>query len=332
MNYWLIFLTGLTTGGLSCAAIQGGLLAATLAGREHEPGPHESLPNALHDVKPTLLFLSSKLIAHIFLGALLGFFGSYVQLTSQVRGYFQIATGIYMIGLALHLLEIHPIFRYFVLQPPKWAGKLLRSQSKSNHFFAPAIVGFLTILIPCGVTQGMEVLAISSGNPWTGAIILGSFVLGTSPIFFLIGYITTRLSETLKSRFYQVAASLIFIVALTTIVGGINLTGFTLSSPESISSTAETVSSANPTITVSASGYTPNLIKVPLNKEITLTLVTTGSHSCANFFTIPTLNITQQLPLTGTTPIRFTATHVGPIRFTCGMGMYSGTIEVQPES
>lgn len=327
MNYWLIFLTGLTTGGLSCAAIQGGLLAATLAGREHEPGAHASLPNALHDAKPTFLFLLSKLLAHIILGALLGLFGSYVQLSPQIRGIFQIITGFYMVGLALNLADVHPFFRHFVLQPPKWAGKLLRSQSKSNHFFAPAIVGFLTILIPCGITQGMEVLAISSGNPLVGALILGSFVLGTSPIFFAIGYITTRLSESLRSRFFQVASGLIFLVALTTIISGVNLTGFTFSLPDT-AQTAELASSESPIINVSSYGYSPSLIKVPVNKEITLKLVTNGSHSCANVFTIPALHISQVLPPTGTTPIKFTANQTGEIRFACGMGMYTGLIEV----
>ena len=36
MDLWLIFLTGLTVGGLTCLAVQGGLLASVIAGREKE--------------------------------------------------------------------------------------------------------------------------------------------------------------------------------------------------------------------------------------------------------------------------------------------------------
>ena len=36
MNLWVIFLTGLTIGGLTCLAVQGGLLASVIAAREGE--------------------------------------------------------------------------------------------------------------------------------------------------------------------------------------------------------------------------------------------------------------------------------------------------------
>lgn len=36
MDLWLIFLTGLTVGGLTCLAVQGSLLASTIAAREEE--------------------------------------------------------------------------------------------------------------------------------------------------------------------------------------------------------------------------------------------------------------------------------------------------------
>jgi len=34
MNLWIIFLTGLTTGGLSCLAVQGGLLTSIIANQK----------------------------------------------------------------------------------------------------------------------------------------------------------------------------------------------------------------------------------------------------------------------------------------------------------
>src|SRR5574341_98276 len=39
MNYWLIFITGLTTGGLSCVAVQGGLLATAISGGRKPDAP-----------------------------------------------------------------------------------------------------------------------------------------------------------------------------------------------------------------------------------------------------------------------------------------------------
>ena len=93
MNYWIIFLTGLTTGGLSCLAVQGGLLAATLATTAEKK-------DKLHDAIPTVVFLASKLVAYTLLGALLGYFGSlfpahhcHAYLVSDYRRRFYVGTG-----------------------------------------------------------------------------------------------------------------------------------------------------------------------------------------------------------------------------------------------
>ena len=36
MNLWIIFLTGLTTGGLACLAVQGGLLTSIIANQKDQ--------------------------------------------------------------------------------------------------------------------------------------------------------------------------------------------------------------------------------------------------------------------------------------------------------
>ena len=69
MNLLAVFLTGLLAGGLSCLAVQGGLLAATLAQSEEEKIIQKSKgDNAL----PILAFLGAKLVAYTILGILLG--------------------------------------------------------------------------------------------------------------------------------------------------------------------------------------------------------------------------------------------------------------------
>lgn len=47
IDLWVIFLTGLTTGGLTCLAIQGGLLATTLA----QPETISTAPKRKHPSK-----------------------------------------------------------------------------------------------------------------------------------------------------------------------------------------------------------------------------------------------------------------------------------------
>jgi len=92
-----------------------------------------------------------------------------------------------MIATAGRLLNLHPIFRYTVIQPPTFVLRYLNKISKDSSFFAPIMLGALTVLIPCGVTQAMMVLAIGTGSFFYGALIMSAFVLGTSPVFFLLG-------------------------------------------------------------------------------------------------------------------------------------------------
>src|SRR6266436_9844288 len=217
-----IFLTGLLTGGLTCMAVQGGLLAATIAQREEERLKEKATEGA---ALPIVSFLATKLIAYTILGFLLGLLGSAFQLSLTAKVVMQFFVVIFMLGTALNILNVHPIFRYFVIQPPRFLTRLVRKQSKSKDLFAPAILGAVTVFIPCGTTQAMMALAIASGKPLYGAAILFAFVLGTSPVFFLLGYFATRLGDALHQKFMRVAAIAIIILAVFNANNAIALTG-----------------------------------------------------------------------------------------------------------
>jgi len=133
MNLWVIFITGLTVGGLTCLAVQGGLLASTIASREEDDTKKGKLGK--HNFFPVLAFLVAKLIAYVILGFLLGAFGQALALSDEVQITMQLVAGLYMVAIALNLLNVHPIFRYAVIQPPKFLTRLVRNQSKSKDLY-----------------------------------------------------------------------------------------------------------------------------------------------------------------------------------------------------
>src|SRR5438046_2426366 len=112
-----IFLTGLLTGGLTCMAVQGGLLAATIAQRQQDRVIKQAKKGT---VVPILSFLSAKLITYTLLGFFLGLLGSVFQLSITTQAILQFVVVIFMIGTALNILDVHPVFRYFVIQPPRF--------------------------------------------------------------------------------------------------------------------------------------------------------------------------------------------------------------------
>jgi sulfite exporter TauE/SafE len=122
MNLWAIFLTGLITGGLTCLAVQGGLLAATIAQREEEKLKEKAKGG---NAVPILTFLVAKLVAYTLFGFLLGWFGSLFELSLSARVILQFVVGTFMLGTALNILNVHPIFRYFIIQPPRFLMRLV---------------------------------------------------------------------------------------------------------------------------------------------------------------------------------------------------------------
>lgn len=181
-NLLLIFLTGLTTGGLTCLAIQGGLLTSVIAQKENGLAK-------TNKIIPAAAFLGGKILVHTLFGFLLGALGQTLVLSPITRGWIQIAIGIYLLGIAGNLLDLHPFFRYFVIKPPKFLARLAKKESLSQSLFAPFLLGLTTVFIPCAVTQATEVVAIGTGNPLYGAAIMFAFVLGTSPTFLLFGFL-----------------------------------------------------------------------------------------------------------------------------------------------
>ncbi len=329
-NLIILFLTGLTTGGLTCLAIQGGLLTSLLS--QNQDGDKKGAFNKI------AAFLTAKLIVHTILGAILGFIGSSITLTPQARGIFQIVISIYLLGVAASLLDLHPIFRYFILTPPKSFARLLKNESKAKTIFAPAILGGLTVLIPCATTQAVGVLAITAGNPFYSSLIMASFILGTMPLFILFGLLIHTGSASLNKYFPKIAAVFLVFMAIYTANGGLSLLGsvYTLQnfynaatnqSIQGVSSTLNT-NEQTATITVTDSGYYPQVINLKKGVKTILTIKSNNVRSCARAFTIPGLNIQKLLPSNGDTVIEFTPENPGPLVFSCSMGMYTGQFNI----
>ncbi|MBI2049448.1 sulfite exporter TauE/SafE family protein [Candidatus Roizmanbacteria bacterium] len=343
MSLWVIFTTGLFAGALTCLATQGGLLATSIAQREEEKIKDKTKKSG--NALPILSFLIAKLGAYTVLGFLLGWFGSIFQLSLSANVVLQLAVGIFMLGTALNLLNVHPIFRYFIIQPPRFLTRMVRNQSKSSDFFGPGLLGAFTVFIPCGTTQAMMALAIASGNPLSGAAILFAFVLGTSPLFFTLGFLATRLGDTLQQKFMKFAAYAIILLAVFNMNNAIALSGssWTLESAlkdfwctVSICNITSGVQSAQAaaltnetTIFIESAGYNPNNITVKAGSRVTLNLKNNEGGGCTQAFTIPKLRVQKIVPIGTSDIITFTAPREPQqLAFMCSMGMFRGVINV----
>jgi heme/copper-type cytochrome/quinol oxidase subunit 2 len=193
------------------------------------------------------------------------------------------------------------------------------------------------MLIPCGVTQAMLILAVGSGNALSGALLMFSFILGTSPIFFALGLSLGKIFA--NAILTKVAASVIVIIGLSSINNGqvLRNSPHTFQNYLRIMSNNSTKGDGNVkivngkqevAITATNSGYKTDNKTIKKGVPVKLTINSKNVQSCARSFIIPSLNINRVLPINGPTVIEFTPTKNGLLNFSCGMGMYTGAFEV----
>lgn len=337
MSLWAVLLTGLLAGGASCAAVQGGLLAGTVARRRPEPGPK---------ARPVASFLAGKLVSHTLVGALLGLLGDAVQVGFRTRAALQVAVGVVMVALAADLLGFGLARRLAPRAPQAWS-RLVRRSARWGGAAGPALLGVATVLIPCGATLSIELLAVASGSPLAGAAIMATFVVGTSPLFAAIGYVARRSTAVLKGRLGALAGVAVLVAGLVSLNAGLTLLG----SPVTLSSawrgilgggstggpSAAAPAPAEPALAADgvqrlvidarSAGYSPSRVSARAGVPTEVVMRTNANQGCTRAVVFPTLRIQRVLPATGETVIDLGRLSQGTLRYTCAMGMYSGSIQ-----
>ncbi|MGW3935259.1 urease accessory protein UreH domain-containing protein [Streptomyces sp. NBC_00024] len=371
--------TGLLAGGASCAAVQGGLLVGAvtrrspaavpspaLAGarrtsgvavKDRRPGrsPVADAPAEPKALVPVGAFLAGKLVSHTMLGALLGVFGDALQPSPRARAVMLIAAGALMVLFALDLFGVKAVARW-VPRPPASFGRLLRRSAKADSVATPALIGLATVLVPCGVTLSVELIAVTSGSPLAGAAVMAGFVLGTAPLFAVLGYLFRRTSRALSGRLAVLTGVVVLAVAAWTVASGVQAGGWAtlnLSGSPEAASVASPSTSAEATlgseqkkpvtsgpVRMDASGtqivtltvtdfYVPTEFTAQAGVPTTLVLRGKDSGGCARAFTIPELGVQEIVKRNGDTEIDLGTRKAGALRFSCAMGMQTGTITFQ---
>jgi sulfite exporter TauE/SafE len=350
VNLVPVLVTGLFAGGVSCAAVQGGLLTGVIARQRTastaltgkavaaEPDPRV-WTRIGDDLTPVGGFLAGKLLSHTLLGAMLGAVGGAVQLSVTTRTWLQIGAGLLIVAFGLAQLGV-PGFRRIVIEPPASWMRVVRTGTRLRTGFAPAILGLLTILLPCGVTLSVEALALASGSPWQGAATMAVFVLGTGPLFAILGYAVRVAATAWRGRLALATGLVVLGMGLYTLNGGLELAGsplaaariaqaFGASTPPA-DTTAATVDAGAQTVTITASShdYSPANVEAKAGLPTTLIVKTNATRGCIRSLVIPSLGMQKILPATGETRIGLGVLQPGRLHYTCGMGMYSGTITI----
>ena len=152
--------------------------------------------DAKSDTKNFILFHSWRILWFGILGGLLGLLGESIGVNPLFASLLGITAAIVMILLGFNLTGI--LTRSTLALP---SGTFHRLKSLERKTFTPLIIWVGTFFLPCGFTQSMQVVALSSGSFLSGWIIMTAFALGTFPMLAFLSFGATGFSQ---SRFSDV--------------------------------------------------------------------------------------------------------------------------------
>jgi sulfite exporter TauE/SafE len=289
----------------------------------------------------------------------IGWLGSLIQISTSVIGFLTILVGLAMLFLGFQLVGVFPRLANLQITLPKSLARLLGlEQARSNHYShrGAIILGGLTFFLPCGFTQAMQLFAISTGNPLTGALTMAIFALGTTPGLLGVGGLTSIVKGKITNYFFKFAGLAILALAFYNIGNGFNLTGIVLSA-SSIKEACDEAAAACPLFPQTAKettpskevteentgdtqvlqatytvkdGVTPTQFTVKVGQKVRVEVLAQDNGSgCMGSFMIPSFDKKAQNFKKGEKVIvEFTPTKAGTYQMTCAMGVPHGTIKV----
>ncbi len=345
----IVFLVGITAGLSTCLALVGGLVLG-VAARHAEAHPEAS---ATQKFRPHLFFNLGRVAGYALGGVILGSLGSALHLSSGFFGAMIVVVSLVMLVLGVKLLGVFPRISDWSLTLPKSVSRFVGLESHRAREYSHGnamVLGALTFFLPCGFTQSMQLLAVASGAPVSGALIMGVFVLGTAPGLLAIGGVASAVRGVFARRFFVFSGLVVIAFAFWNIGNGARLLGWlgggttVADSRGEVAQSASQKPAATPTVakpvgvsvengvqvirmTENNRGYTPNHFYIEKGMPVRLEIDAQSPYSCASTIVIPSLDIQKNLEK-GLNIIEFTPQSVGTINFSCSMGMYSGSFEV----
>ena len=335
-GYGMLFVIGLLT-SVHCVAMCGGInLSQCISGAGGQ--------GRFAGFWPSIKYNLGRVISYTVIGGIVGSLGSVVQFSGAARGILQLMAGVFMVFMGLSLSGLVPALARFTPHLPKALGlKIAKEKKRSN---SPLYVGLLNGLMPCGPLQAMQLYALSTGSLWGGALSMLLFSLGTVPLMFVLGALSSILSRKFTKYMVTIGAVLVVVMGISMFQNGLALSGININSGLAQSETvlaeekAENKQSPNTAAlapssenvqeiasTLSSYGYPAITVKAGIPVRWTINAPKGSLNGCNSSLVIPEYKVQKQLAV-GDNVIEFTPTRTGTFTYSCWMGMIRSNIKV----
>lgn len=329
----VVLLLGLAAGLSTCMALVGGVVLAASASFA---ATHPDL-SARQKLRPHLAFGIGRLAGFAVLGAAMGALGSAVTFSPRLVALLMIAVSVVMGIVGLRLTAVSPRLAGAGLALPPGLASALRLDQVGRTYSdrATALLGAGSFFLPCGFTQAVQVLALSTGSPVQAGAIMAVFALGTAPGLLGLGGLTAVVRGAASERFFRFAGVAVVAFALVNVSGAMHVLMPALFLPPGA---AATELSENVTLEGDiqvlrtaqvADGYEPANAVVYAGREVRWE-IDSQDLTCAATIQSADLGIDVALE-PGQNVFTFMPEEPGVLRYSCFMGMYWGTITVIEE-
>jgi sulfite exporter TauE/SafE len=222
IEYLSLFLIGFTGGFGHCVGMCSGFVFSyTLKISEQES--HLKM-NRWRLLTPHLLYNSGRVLTYTFLGEIFALLGStlgFMLALKDYQGILEIVAGLFMIVIGLEYSGVLPMSdrSYFpgLSTFKKAVQKMLNRVNRRNVFAVGLVLGF----IPCGLVYAAGAKAAATQSLVGGMLTMLVFGLGTFPAMIIIGLASHLISGKLRHRLILIAAILVILLAIMTILRGI---------------------------------------------------------------------------------------------------------------
>ncbi|HYE83614.1 MAG TPA: sulfite exporter TauE/SafE family protein [Clostridia bacterium] len=323
MGYGILFVVGLLT-SLHCIAMCGGINLSQCVAYKH------SGSSKTGNLKPSFLYNAGRVVSYTVIGGIVGGIGSVVSFSGGAKGIVAIVAGLFMVIMGLNMLNIFPWLKRINPRMPKIFGnKIYNNNGKNGPFY----VGLLNGLMPCGPLQSMQLYALGTGSIAAGALSMFIFSIGTVPLMFGFGAVSSMLGKKFTGRLMKVSAVLVMALGFVMVSRGLMLSGVNASAG---------VGQAKGNVAVVENGvqiveidlkpnrYEPVIVQKGIPVQFIINAEDENINGCNNAIIIPKYNIQKALE-PGRNIIEFTPEETGTIPYSCWMGMIGSSISVVDE-
>jgi sulfite exporter TauE/SafE/copper chaperone CopZ/plastocyanin domain-containing protein len=348
MGYGMLFIIGLVT-SVHCVAMCGGINLSQCIPSARPDAADRPAGKRRQALLPAVLYNAGRVISYTLAGVLVGALGSVISVSGRFQGLVQLAAGAFMMIMGINMLGIFPVLRRLNLRMPKIFARKIDAQKAGNK--NPLFIGLLNGLMPCGPLQAMQLYALSTGSPVAGGISMFLFSMGTVPLMFGLGALSSVLCAASKGRAFtrrvmQVGAVLVTAMGMNMLSYGLSLSGFNFDdfaggalaafSPVSSQTSAAGTEASMPVIengvqvvnsSLSGGRYPAITVQKGIPVRWTINAPAGSINGCNNRMIIREYGIEHRFR-PGDNVIEFTPPRAGKFSYSCWMGMIRSSITV----